>query len=387
MNWEKFISGRFYYSSNKQGRYLGLLSMIGMGIGSFAMIISISVMNGFEAMVHGKLKGIEGDISILGTPQEQILYKVDGITDIMPFMERKGIVEVNDVRRVSSIKAVDETKMDGFYNLNYIGETPRIGQVAIGQDLSNRLGTGVGDNLFLYSPIDQTVGLALPHKKKLEISGIFSTRLLDYDENLVFISLKDGQSIFKRKYKLDGYDLRTSKVSTEFVKRDLIRKLGLEYPIYSWEEKNQSLVSAMKMERLGTFVVLSLIFLVAAFNLASNLTLISIQKMKEVGVIRAMGAPVSSIYKMIILLGYKRAGTGLLVGFFSGIFLVIMQNQLKLIPLPSSIYFVDSLPMLLYTSDILIILIISLLFILIASIVSGRKLISTQINESLQWVK
>ena len=387
MNWEKFISGRFYYSSNKQGRYLGLLSMIGMGIGSFAMIISISVMNGFEAMVHGKLKGIEGDISILGTPQEKILYKVDGITDIMPFMERKGIIEVNDVRRVASIKAIDETKMDGFYNLNYTGETPRIGQVAIGQDLSNRLGTGVGDNLFLYSPIDQTVGLALPHKKKLEISGIFSTRLLDYDENLVFISLKDGQSIFKRKYKLDGYDLRTSKVSTEFVKRDLIRKLGLEYPIYSWEEKNQSLVSAMKMERLGTFVVLSLIFLVAAFNLASNLTLISIQKMKEVGVIRAMGAPVSSIYKMIILLGYKRAGTGLLVGFFSGIFLVIMQNQLKLIPLPSSIYFVDSLPMLLYTSDILIILIISLLFILIASIVSGRKLISTQINESLQWVK
>ena len=387
MNWEKFISGRFYYSSNKQGRYLGLLSMIGMGIGSFAMIISISVMNGFEAMVHGKLKGIEGDISILGTPQEQILYKVDGITDIMPFMERKGIVEVNDVRRVSSIKAIDETKMDGFYNLNYIGETPRIGQVAIGQDLSNRLGKGVGDNLFLYSPIDQTVGLALPHKKKLEISGIFSTRLLDYDENLVFISLKDGQSIFKRKYKLDGYDLRTSKVSTEFVKRDLIRKLGQKYPIYSWEEKNQSLVSAMKMERLGTFVVLSLIFLVAAFNLASNLTLISIQKMKEVGVIRAMGAPVSSIYKMIILLGYKRAGTGLLVGFFSGIFLVIIQNQLKLIPLPSSIYFVDSLPMLLYTSDILIILIISLLFILIASIVSGRKLASTQINESLQWVK
>ena len=387
MNWEKFISGRFYYSSNKQGRYLGLLSMIGMGIGSFAMIISISVMNGFEAMVHGKLKGIEGDISILGTPQEQILYKVDGITDIMPFMERKGIVEVNDVRRVASIKAIDETKMDGFYNLNYTGETPRIGQVAIGQDLSNRLGKGVGDNLFLYSPIDQTVGLALPHKKKLEISGIFSTRLLDYDENLVFISLKDGQSIFKRKYKLDGYDLRTSKVSTEFVKRDLIRKLGLEHPIYSWEEKNQSLVSAMKMERLGTFVVLSLIFLVAAFNLASNLTLISIQKMKEVGVIRAMGAPVSSIYKMIILLGYKRAGTGLLVGFFSGIFLVIIQNKLKLIPLPSSIYFVDSLPMLLYTSDIFIILIISLLFILVASIVSGRKLISTQINESLQWVK
>ena len=387
MNWEKFISDRFYISSNKQGKYLGLLSMIGMGIGCFAMIVSISVMNGFETMVHGKLKGIEGDISILGTPEEKILYKVDGITEIMPFMERKGIIEVNDISRVASIKAIDETKMDRFYNLNFVGDIPQVGQIVIGQDLSNRLGKGIGEDLLVYSPIDQAVGLAIPHKKKLKISGIFSTRLLDYDERLVFISLKDGQSIFKRKYKLDGYDLMTSKISTNIIKQELIKKLGVEYPVYTWDEKNKSLVSAMKMERLGTFVVLSLIFLVAAFNLAANLTLISIQKMKEVGVIRAMGAPTRSIYKMIILLGYKRAGTGLLVGFFSGIILVIIQNQFKIIPLPSSIYFIDSLPMLLYASDILIILIVSFLFILVASVLSGRKLISTQISESLQWVK
>ena len=387
MNWEKFISDRFYISSNKQGKYLGVLSMIGMGIGCFAMIVSISVMNGFETMVHGKLKGIEGDISILGTPEEKILYRVDGVTEIMPFMERKGIIEVNDISRVASIKAIDETKMDRFYNLNFLGDIPQLGQIVIGQDLANRLGKGIGEDLFAYSPVDQTVGLAIPHKKKLKISGIFSTRLLDYDERLVFISLKDGQSIFKRKYKLDGYDLMTSKVSTNIIKQELIKKLGLEYPVYTWDEKNKSLVSAMKMERLGTFVVLSLIFLVAAFNLASNLTLISIQKMKEVGVIRAMGAPTGSIYKMIILLGYKRAGTGLLVGFFSGIILVIIQNQFKIIPLPSSIYFIDSLPMLLYASDILIILIVSFIFILVASVLSGRKLISTQISESLQWVK
>ena len=108
MNWEKFISDRFYISSNKQGKYLGVRSMIGMGIGCFAMIVSISVMNGFETMVDGKLKGIEGDISILGTPEEKILYKVDGVTEIMPFMERKGIIEVNNISRVVSIKAIDE---------------------------------------------------------------------------------------------------------------------------------------------------------------------------------------------------------------------------------------------------------------------------------------
>ena len=90
---------------------------------------------------------------------------------------------------------------------------------------------------------------------------------------------------------------------------------------------------------------------------------------------------------MIVLLGFTREGTGILVGVFSGLIIVILQNQFKIIPLPSSIYFIDSLPMLLYASDILIILIVSFLFILVASILSGRKLISTQISESLQWVK
>ena len=134
-------------------------------------------------------------------------------------------------------------------------------------------------------------------------------------------------------------------------------------------------------------VVLCLIFLVAAFNLAANLTLISIQKMKEVGVIRAMGAPIKSIYRIIILLGLKRAGIGLLFGFSIGILLILIQNYFNLIPLPSNVYFIDSLPMVIYMSDILIILGVSLLFILIASLSSGRKLIKIQINESIQWVK
>ena len=111
-----------------------------------------------------------------------------------------------------------------------------------------------------------------------------------------------------------------------FRSTELENKLGPEYSIFTWDEQNKSLVNAMKMERLGTMVVLCLIFLVAAFNLAANLTLISIQKMKEVGVIRAMGAPIKSIYRIIILLGLKRAGIGLLFGFLIGILLILIQT-------------------------------------------------------------
>ena len=388
MNWEKFISNRFYDSSKNQGWYSGLFSMIGMGVGCFAMIISLSVMNGFETLVHGKLKGFEGDLRIVGHMSETPVLGLNGIEAAMPYMERRGVIESNDVQKVVSLKAVDEKTMESFYNLPLRGATPKSGQVAIGQDLAYRLGKDIGDEIIIYSPIDQAIGFGLPPRKKLVISAIFSTKVLDYDDRFVFLSMSDGKSLFRRKSGYDGVDLRIKPNSDiNQIKYDLIRNMGPEMEIQSWEDLNRSLVDAMKMERLGTIVILCLIFLVAAFNLAAALTLISIQRMKEVGILRAMGAPTHSVLKMIIQLGLSRAGKGAISGFVSGIFLVLVQTKFSLIPIPSDIYFVDALPMVLMPRDLFIIVILSFIFIIAASYTSGRKLAHSNIKEALQWAK
>jgi len=388
MNWEKFISNRFYDSSKNQGWYSGLFSMIGMGVGCFAMIISLSVMNGFETLVHGKLKGFEGDLRIVGHMSETPVLGLNGIEAAMPYMERRGVIESNDVKKVVSLKAVDEKTMESFYNLPLRGATPKSGQVAIGQDLAYRLGKDIGDEIIVYSPIDQAIGFGLPPRKKLVISAIFSTKVLDYDDRFVFLSMSDGKSLFRRKSGYDGVDLRIKPNSDiNQIKYDLIRNMGPEIEIQSWEDLNRSLVDAMKMERLGTIVILCLIFLVAAFNLAAALTLISIQRMKEVGILRAMGAPTHSVLKMMIQLGLSRAGKGAVSGFVSGILLVVVQTKFSLIPIPSDIYFVDALPMVLMPRDLFIIVILSFIFIIAASYTSGRKLAHSNIKEALQWAK
>ena len=388
MNWEKFISNRFYDSSKNQGWYSGLFSMIGMGVGCFAMIISLSVMNGFETLVHGKLKGFEGDLRIVGHMSETPILGLNGIEAAMPYMERRGVIESNDVQKVVSLKAVDEKTMESFYNLPLRGVTPKSGQVAIGQDLAYRLGKDIGDEIIVYSPIDQAIGFGLPPRKKLVISAIFSTKVLDYDDRFVFLSMSDGKSLFRRKSGYDGVDLRIKPNSDiNQIKYDLIRNMGPEIEIQSWEDLNRSLVDAMKMERLGTIIILCLIFLVAAFNLAAALTLISIQRMKEVGILRAMGAPTHSVLKMIIQLGLSRAGKGAISGFVSGILLVLVQTKFSLIPIPSDIYFVDALPMVLMPRDLFIIVILSFIFIIAASYTSGRKLAHSNIKEALQWAK
>ena len=388
MNWEKFISNRFYDSSKNQGWYSGLFSMIGMGVGCFAMIISLSVMNGFETLVHGKLKGFEGDLRIVGHMSETPVLGLNEIEAAMPYMERRGVIESNDVQKVVSLKAVDEKTMESFYNLPLRGATPKSGQVAIGQDLAYRLGKDIGDEIIIYSPIDQAIGFGPPPRKKLVISAIFSTKVLDYDDRFVFLSMSDGKSLFRRKSGYDGVDLRIKPNSDiNQIKYDLIRNMGPEMEIQSWEDLNRSLVDAMKMERLGTIVILCLIFLVAAFNLAAALTLISIQRMKEVGILRAMGAPTHSVLKMMIQLGLSRAGKGAISGFVSGIFLVLVQTKFSLIPIPSDIYFVDALPMVLMPRDLFIIVILSFIFIIAASYTSGRKLAHSNIKEALQWAK
>ena len=115
MSWEKKVSKRFSESSRRQGWFSGLFSMIGMGVGCFAMIVSLSVMNGFETLVHNKLKGFEGDLRVVGQVSENDISELDGIETVMPFIERRGVIGEGNDQRVVSLKAVDVKKMTIFF--------------------------------------------------------------------------------------------------------------------------------------------------------------------------------------------------------------------------------------------------------------------------------
>ena len=334
------------------------------------------------------MKGFEGDIRIYDSNNDGDWKKLEGIESIIPFMERKAVLESNDNIKVVSVKAIEEEMMPFFYDFFLRGSKPRSSEIVIGQDLAYRLGKDIGDEILISSPIDQIVGLSIPYKKRFMISGVFSTNILDYDDRLVFITLNDGKALFSRKKVIDGYDIRVNeKYSIEGVKKNIIELINPKISVLSWDDQNRSLVNAMRMERYGTIIVLCLIFLVSTFNLAANLTLISVQKMREIGILRVMGASENSILIIIMKLGYKRAGVGVFFGFFLGILIIIVQREFSIIPLPAEVYFIDSLPMLIYFKDVILVLFISSCFICIASFLSGRKLSQLNIKEAIQWVK
>ena len=390
MNWLKQIINWFYYSSNNIKYDTSIFSMIGMGVGCFAIIIALSVMNGFESQVHQRLKGFEGDLHVLDNGNGQVDYfsNIQGIELTMPYMERKGVVKTNETNLIVIMKAVDEKLMQEFYDIPIKGEMPKKGQAIIGQGLANRIGKNIKDEITLFSPIDQVYGIGLPPIKIMEISGIFSTQILNYDDSFIFITMDDGKNLFKRKRMYDGFDIKISDDTTiEAVKSELSDIVKYNLNIKSWKEKNRSLIDAMRMERLGAIAILGFIFLVASFNLSSNLILLSIRKMKEVGIIRAIGASKYQIMSIMFRLGIKKAIKGSLAGIGIALLIVFIQNTFFFIPLPSKIYFIDFLPMELKMTDLLLVVIMVSTFIFFSSYFAAKKIADLKLTRALQWMK
>ena len=389
MRWERKISKRFYHETINGKKYSSSLSLLGISVGCFAMVISLSVMNGFESLVHEKLKGFDGDIRMFSSIKDLTFFEnINAIESIMPFMERRGVAETSKNQKIVSLKAVDERLFKSFYDLNFRGSELKHNQIFIGEDLSHRLEKDIGGKITIYSPLDQSIGLGIPYKKEFIIAGIFKTKVLDYDDRFIFMTLDDGKNLFRRKDAIDGFDLRVdTESSIKAVKEDLKALSDNKIEIFTWKDLNRSLVDAMKIERIATMIILSLIFLVSTFHLASSLTLISYQKIKELGILRVMGASGNSIINIIVNIGIRKAGKGMIYGTGIGLLVVIMQNKISFIKIPTDIYFVQSLPMEISFSEISSIVIVSFSFIFLASFIIGRKISKINTMEALKWKK
>lgn len=399
MKFSTYIAKRFMLGGKGAGtsRFTGWIAIIGMAIGSFALIISIAVLNGFELQVADKIIGFEGDLRISKiepSMAENVYEHLKGennISQIVPFMERKGIVLTsNNSVRMVSFKAVPFDQINEFYNLGLDSvivkaNTP---QLLLGTLLAERLQVKVGDNIKIMSPIDNPIQIGLPRILNVEIAGIFQIDVLDYDDRIVFIPLKYGKQLFLRKKLVDGYDTRlVNRNNVDVTKKELRSYFGSNARIESWEDIHEGLFNAMRMERIGAIFVLSLIILVAAFNLTSTLVLVTYQKIREIGILRTLGASAKVIKSIIIKQGIIIGGVGAVVGLVISVGIVILQNQLGFLPLPQDIYAFDKLPMVLTVWDVILVPIIAFLLIILSSYIAAQRAMLIEPKEAVHLEK
>jgi lipoprotein-releasing system permease protein len=399
MKFSTYIAKRFMLGGKGAGtsRFTGWIAIIGMAIGCFALIISIAVLNGFELQVADKIIGFEGDLrfSKIDSNIAQDIYEHlendSNISQIMPFMERKGVVLTsNNSVRMVSFKAVSFDQIVGFYDLGLDSiivkqDTP---QLLLGTLLAERLQIEVGDNIKIMSPIDNPIQIGLPRILNVEVAAIFQIDVLDYDDRIVFIPLKYGKQLFLRKKSVDGYDTRlVNRNNIDAVKEEMRSHFGSNARIESWEDIHEGLFNAMQMERIGAIFVLSLIVLVAAFNLTSTLVLVTYQKIREIGILRTLGASANVIKTIIIKQGILIGGIGAVVGIVLSVGIVISQNYLGFLPLPQDIYAFDKLPMVLSVRDVILVPFIAFLLIILASYIAAKRAMLIEPKEAVHLEK
>ena len=391
MNLYYRIAKQFFFSLNDIGRITKKISIIGIGLGSFALIISISVLNGFEQKLDEKISNFDGHIRISGIEQKfdiSGIELIEGIVSTSFSLDRKGIINHSSEQSMVTFKQVDYNKIKSFYKVPFVGNNPNENEILIGNDIAARLGIRVGDEVIISSPLDNISFLGLPPAIKTKVSGIFYSKILDYDNKYIFISNNIGKKLFHNISNLKSLDVKVkNSFEIDSIKKRLINLLGTGKTIESWKDRNSALVSAIEMEKIGSIFVLSLIILVASFSMSSTLSLITIKKIKDIGILRLLGMKLGDIRKIIIFQTLIVGLKGLFWGMICGAGLVSFQNFFNIISLPSDIYAMETLPMILTFKDIGMVLFINVFIIMVAGIFGGKKFLKHDPLELLKWVK
>ena len=395
MNFTSKIAKNFMLTRGESGptRITGLIAIIGIAVGTMAMVLSISVLNGFESRIVDKVIGFEGDIKLRGDfkyeDSLERLTNINGVDQIVPYMDRVGLMIANDnSTRMIKFKSIDLSKIENFYDINIgVLDNDYQPKIVIGKTTASRMNLRVGDELKIMSPLDQNTILGFPRQVRVVVGGIFNIQVLDFNDKIAFIEKEVGKRLFLRKNKYDGIDIRIKKESSLNDTKSDIYALFPDIRLETWKDLHTNLFSAMKLERIGSLIVLSLIVLVGCFNLSTTLMLVTIQKIKQYGILSTLGATKKMIRNIIVKQGVLTGTIGISVGITLGFILVIIQNTFGVIKLPGDIYFTSHLPMVFYFSDFLLILLISTTMVLFSSMIAATRTNLATVKNSLSLEK
>ena len=392
---EKEITFRFLKARKKDGflNIISIFSFIGISLGVAVLIIVMSVMNGFRSELINKIVGFNAHITVQTYEKEIVIDDLNKTNlnlisnDLILSNSGEAVIIQKDISKGIVLRGYSK---NDFSKLKIIRDETFIGQrnnlvknyISIGKELSFTLGLKIGDDVTIMSSTGvETIIGNLPKKKTFTVFSLFESGLADFDNNIAFINLDTLDEFFnlsKNERNLEIYLKNPQKIENQ---KFIVQQIFPNEFVFSWADTNSSLFSALKVERNVMFIILSLIIIVAAFNIISGLTILVKNKTRDIAILKSIGVLNKSIVKIFFLVGVIIGTSATIFGILLGvIFSMYVENLRQFLSnvfdislFPEEIYFLSTMPSEINLSSIFIISLCSILITIIVSIFPALK--------------
>jgi lipoprotein-releasing system permease protein len=410
-NYAAFIGLRYSFS-RKRNRFtsvIALVSMLGMVLGVASLIAVLSIMNGFAGELRGRILSlvahgyIESDEGGLAGWRElrNVVQRDESVVAVSPYISDKVILVSGTSVRGAVMTAIDpqlEREVSSLPGAMSVGSLDTLKEeafnVVLGVSLARMLGVSLGDQVEVTVPRLTVTPLGIfPRSKRLTVTGIFEIGAQP-DVYQVYVSLASGQRLLGERHKVDGLQVKTGDLfNAPQTMARLARQLGDGYTVKDWSQTQGSLFTAVKMEKLMVSLLLLSVVAVAAFNIVSTLVMSVAEKRRDIAVLRTLGAHGRGIMAIFIAHGLGLASVGITVGCLAGILLalnisditVFLENLFGVKLFDPSVYFISELPSVLQWTDVVAVVLASLLLSLLATLYPARKAASIPPAEVLRY--
>ena len=404
---EKLITIRNLRPRKKEGflKVISIFSFLGIVLGVAILIIVMSVMNGFRSELTQKILGFNSHITIKpysANINDQFYYDLQNKykdAKIIKTYNGEAIILIKNVAKGILIRGIDREELDKleFFKKNIIdGKLSNFGngKIILGKQLAIELDVVVGDKInIMSSSLVSTPFGTMPKQSAYIVGAVFSSGLYEFDKNVAFFNLNDSLPFFEKT--IDEVNLEIfldNPLSADLYKRE-IENMNANFYVYSWSDLNKSFFSALKVERNVMFLILTLIIVVAAFNIISGLTILIKNKTKEIAILRSLGLTKKSIIKSFFLTGFLIGFLATIVGLILGIvFSIYIENIRQFISLvfnleifPTDVYFLNKMPSEISLKSILSISIFSIIITTLASFFPSLAVTKIKIIKALKY--
>jgi lipoprotein-releasing system permease protein len=417
MSYESFIAFRYLRAKRKQAfvSLITLISIAGIFLGVAALIVVLAVMNGFETDLRNKILGVTSHVVLMKYSGQMKDYEnvmkeaetIDGVVASTPFVYGQAMLKSQDgatgvvLRGISSDSVLKVINIGKFVegSIQALSEkkngTDSLPGIVIGKELSKNLGLFLHDKVDVLSPMGIPTPMGIvPRIKKFIVVGIFESGFYEYDSSLAFLSLSECQHFLNMKGNVTGVEIRVNDIyKAGDIAERIEKKLGYPYWARNWMQMNKNLFAALRLEKKVMFIILSLIVLVAAFNIITTLIMVVMEKTKDIAILKAMGATSKSIMKIFMLQGIILGAIGTVLGCIGGVVVALNVEKLSLFIetlfgfkiLPGDVYYLSELPSRVNYSDVSIIVLVTMLICFLATIYPSWRASKLDPAETLRY--